>query len=75
MSLFYFSNFLNIDRITMAYSLKSTAQAHLVSLGTCPADPAPTGRGLGARVHPVPQHCLLFKRRTQPKLLQQQSDP
>lgn len=31
---FAFSNFLNIDPITMAYSLKSPAQEHLTTLGT-----------------------------------------
>lgn len=30
---FAFSNFLNIDPITMAYSLKSPAQEHLTTLG------------------------------------------
>lgn len=50
MSLFYFSSFLNIDPITMAYSLKSTAQAHLTSLGMCPADP---GIGREREGHPA----------------------
>ncbi|XP_066126648.1 ERBB receptor feedback inhibitor 1 [Saccopteryx bilineata] len=34
------SNFLNIDPITMAYSLKSTAQVHLTSLGRTSTSPA-----------------------------------
>lgn len=52
MSLLHFSNFLNIHPITMACSLKSGTQAHLTSLGTCPANPGGRpgrGGGLGGR--------------------------
>lgn len=78
MSLLHFSNFLNIHPITMAYNLKSTTQAHLTSLGRCPANPrgrqggevAPGEGGGGGGCYLVLQLCSL-KKRQQPELFQQ----
>lgn len=57
---FAFSNFLNIDPITMAYSLKSPAQEHLTTLGMSDSLlwSSRTQRGGQA-----PQLCLGFWRR------------
>lgn len=45
---FPFSGFLNIDPLTMAYSLNSTAQEHLTAFGTCSENAGELGVGRGS---------------------------
>lgn len=51
------NNFLNIDPITMAYSLKSPAQEHLTTLG-CAARSAPVSGHFFAEYGPSPKSSL-----------------